>query len=163
MKKFIFCICAILILGAIVGISLLPNLSSPAATQPAFGRVKISVLDSVNLTPIKDATVCVVETREYYPTNSLGQTNTIKLLAKTPTNLNQTPPTKSTETYTLLVYKNGFFPHIYHGLKIQPNITKTGVVIMLTEVYSAANFSHTESYEYPSQDWSTELIKNYKK
>lgn len=163
MKSFLVYLSFTLAFVSILAVSSLPTIAKETTTNNPIGKVLISVLDEKEHTPILNASICIIETREYYETNKLGQTDVISLPAKSSNTLNATPPTKAHETYTLLIYKNGYFPHIYYGLKIENNITKTGVVISLTERYPEADFTYTESYEFPTPTWSQELIDKYRK
>lgn len=125
---------------------------SQVSKKTNFGKVIISVVNKNTSSPIKNATICITDTHEYFYTSSLGMTDPIKLEC-----------TNNNSYYTLIIYKNGFIPHIYHRLSIEPNTTKTGVIINLEERYEEAPYSYTESYEFPSKSWSETLIKNNKK
>lgn len=136
--------------------SLTTLLIQPATTKetfftPDFGKIIVSVIDKHSSKPIQNATICITNTREYFFTNKLGMTHPIKLI------------TTVDSTYTLLIYSNGYYPHIYYGLTVVKNSTKTGIVIMLEEVYPESNITYTESYEFPSKTQANQLIKEYKK
>ena len=139
----------------------LPIATKQANTITTFGKVVISVFSKSDHTPIENATVCVIETNEYFFTSSLGSTQKIQLQASKKSDIYFSLNTWT--EYTLLIYKNGFYPHLYYGLKIQPNQTKTGIVITLTERMPHDEFTFTQSYEYPSTSWSENIIDKYKR
>lgn len=134
---------------------------STSITQTC-GRAIIAVFDKYDSTPIDNATICILETREYYQTNKLGS-----LILSFETT-RQTKPVfnnslKDFDEYTLLIYKNGYFPHFYHNLKIEHNITRSGIIVNLEPLYPEAEISYTEDFDYPSSDWSKSVIKYFRK
>lgn len=131
-----------------------------ANTQPKSGKVIISVF--CNSQPLPNATICIIETSEYYYTNPNGYTKTIELPTKEVNKISVNNAKPYTE-YTLLVYKNGYLPHIYYGLKITAGQTKLGVVVSLTEYGIYPSLTYTESYEFPNTSFSENIIINHKK
>ena len=141
------------------GLSLTKAVSS---TNPT-GKLIVSVFDDFETTPIKNATICVIETNEYYYTDSLGRTKPITLYAKPPTKLSKRKYADgSPEEYTILCYKNGYTPHILYGVKIINNQTRVGVIISL-ENLTEDSPPYTESYDFPTEDFSLEILNKYKK
>lgn len=133
------------------------------SSDQKFGSVVISVFNIQDHLAIENATIVILETQEYYQSGKLGATQTIELPTETKNKLTFSSPSKDWTEYTLLIYKNGFYPHIHHGLKITPNYKKIGVIINLTPISSSDTTTHTESYEYPPTNWSIEIIDKYRK
>lgn len=136
--------------------------SSATQTNSPYSQGKVVINVYSGTTPIDNATVCIIETGEYYYTTQSGATKTITIPATSEKQFKSFKDKPFTE-YTLLVYKNGYLPHIYYGLKITPNTTKIGVTINLTELGINPNIAYTQSYEYPSDAYSENIIASYKK
>ena len=150
---FVFIICTI--------IASIPNLSIIINSTPREGRAIIAVYDKFESTPIQNATVCILETQTYYETSKLGLV-TLSFPLSTKNTLNTSPLDAPFQNFTLLIYANGYLPHFYHGIKIEHNITKTGVVINLTPLTTNLNSTYTESYEFPNTAYSENLIKKFR-
>lgn len=162
MKKFFFS--SILILCFIVFIFIFSYNSQSVYTLAtvAEGKAIIAVFDKHENTPIDNASICVLDTREYYQTNKLGSCVLSFETSK------QTKPIfnnslKEFDEYTLLIYKNGYYPHFYHNLKIEHNITRTGIIIKLEPLSLETEISYTEDFDFPPQDWSKTAIQYYRK
>jgi len=129
-------------------------------TNQTGNQSKITISVFSGSTPIENATVCIIETQEYYYTNKHGTTAPIYLLSSKQSLIQKNI---SFTEYTLLVYKNGYLPHIYYGLKITHNQNRLGIAISLTEYGILPNATFTESYEYPPKSFSENIITTYKK
>lgn len=123
-----------------------------------WAKVRLSVFDEQNQ-PIDMATICIIETNEYYTTQKLGQCE-IKFIINKTSNIFKS---SSWEEFTLLIYKNGYKPHILFGLKAIPNITKTGIVITLIDVNYNTENTYTQSYDYPNNTHALKILNEYKK
>lgn len=156
----------LLILLAVISLISITHISFSsyitASNTPTYGSAIISVFDKQDQTPINNATICIIETGDYYLTNKLGSIK-FTLPAKNTNKLSLSNPNKNWQEYTLLVYSNGFYPHIYYGLKIVDNNTKTGIVIKLEKLSHNSSQNFTQEYEYPNDIWTLQLIKKYKK
>ena len=161
MKRLI--ITALFIIMLILA-STLPHAYTYTTTSNTIntGKAIISVFDKQYNSPILNATICVLETREYYQTNKLGS-SIISLPTKATNKLKYSSPEKNWTEYTLLIYKNGYYPHILYGLQIEHNITTSGIVIELEELSEYTSHNHTQSYYYPNDAWVENVIKEYKK
>lgn len=156
-NNLIFVICLLVLILAI----LLPIQSSATNfvnTSYNWSKIRISVFDEQNQ-PIDMATVCIVETNEYFQTAKLGQ---IELCLELPAK-NNIFKKNNWQEYTILIYKNGYKPHILYGLKAIPDITRTGIVVILKDNLNSKDIPFTESYDYPSHDYSSTIIDKYKK
>ena len=138
-----------------------PSYITSSSTSPN-GSAIVSVFDKQDQTPINNATICIIETGEYFTTNKLGAIK-FTLPAKAKNKLSFSNPNKNWQEYTLLIYSNGFYPHVYYGLKIVANNTKTGIVINLEQLSTNSPQTYTQEYEYPNDIWTLQLIKKYKK
>ena len=127
-------------------------------TTLSTSKVRISVFDEQNQ-PIDMATIYIVETHEYYSTAKLGQ---LELSLET-TSKNNIFKKENWQEYTLLIYKNGYIPHVLYGLKAIPKINRTGIVVTLKDTSHNTNIPFTQSYDFPSDDYSTNIINNHKK
>ena len=159
-KAFYFLLLTFFILAILF--TTMPPFSTATTSTTGMGSAIISVLNKQDNSPVFDATICIVETKEYYQTNKLGSIK-LSLPAKSTNKLQFKNPQKEWQEYTLLIYKNGFYPHIYHSLKITSNITRSGIVINLEEILNNSDISYTQEYEYPNNIWCEQLINNHKK
>ena len=125
---------------------------------PAIGKVRISIFDSL-CEPIEMATICVMETHEYYTTGKLGECELVLPAKKT----NKFSNGPNWTEYTLIITKNGFIPHILYGLKAQANITRTGIVVTMKELSPYTLETFTQSYDFPTSIYSTNIINQNKK
>lgn len=132
--------------------SQLVNLSS------TWAKIRISIFDEQHQ-PIDMATICIVETNEYLSSGKLGQ---CELNFNTSAKINLFNNAKW-EEFTILIYKNGYKPHIIYGLKAIPNITRTGIVITLKSTIYDNNKKFETSYDFPPNDYSNYIINSHKK
>ena len=144
----------------IIAITLpISSTNSKSTTMNAtWAKVRISVFDEQNQ-PINMATICVIETNEYFSTEKLG----ICELAFSINLKDNIFVSQKWDEFTLLIYKNGYIPHIIYGLKAIPNITRTGIVITLKAPTNQTEITFTQSYDFPSKDQTTIIINKHKK
>ena len=133
-----------------------------STTYTQSGRVQIKVLEANTLTPIDNATVCIIETRHYETTNKYGKTNliTVPILRNNNFDLSLT---RNWGELTILVYKNGYSDNISFYNSIIPNTTRIDLIIYLSPITSSSDLSPTISVEEPNNNYIQRLIKLYKK
>ena len=133
-----------------------------STTYTQSGRVQIKVLEANTLTPIDNATVCIIETRHYETTNKYGKTNliTVPILRNNNFDLSLT---RNWGELTILVYKNGYSDNISFYNSIIPNTTRIDLIIYLSPITSSSDLSPTISVEEPNNNYIHRLIKLYKK
>lgn len=126
------------------------------------GKIQIKVLESNTLSPIDNATICIIETRHYETTNKHGLSNiiTVPILRNTNFDLSLT---RNWGELTILVYKNGYADNISFYQSIIPNTTRMGLIIYLNPITSTDDISPTISTEEPNISYAQRLIKLYKK
>lgn len=162
MKKFCLSICLVFCFVVFIFIFSYNSQTVYTSVTVASGKAVVAVFDKYENTPIDNATICVLETREYYQTQKLGScVLTFETTKQTKPIFNNS--LKEFDEYTLLIYKNGYYPHFYHNLKIQHNITRTGIIIKLEPLALETEISYTEDFDYPPQDWSETAIQYYRK
>jgi len=158
MKRIILFIFSLSLFIVLLGLATTPSSINPVSLTNSIGKVRISVFDS-HCEPIEMASVCITESHEYHTTGKLGE---CELSFQTKTD-NRFSPSPNWTEYTLIISKNGYIPHILYGLKVQPNITRTGIVITLKEISPYETATHTQSYDFPTDAHSTFIINRYKK
>ena len=134
----------------------------PVSTTANYGSIIVSVLEQGSLSPITNATVCVIETRKYYSTNNKGLTEKITAPILTNSNFDNSLKRNYGEI-TLLVYKNGYTSELSFGNIISPNTTRVGVVILLSPIINPNDPDLSINSQNPDTSWATELYKLYKK
>ena len=161
MKNNIIFLVSTFLFILIIYITAIPLSSTETFSSQETGTAIISIL-SEDHTPINNAIIKIAETQEYTTTNKLGS-STLTLPAYSTNKLEKyTNPQKNWTEYTIIVYANGYYPHIYFGLKIIQNIKKTGIVISLKSLNFSNDTPYTTSYEYPNPDWIENLIETNK-
>ncbi|MBQ7453120.1 MAG: hypothetical protein IJS68_02500 [Clostridia bacterium] len=166
MKPIRIATCFIILLSSInlmlIFILIGNSSATPASTKAEYGSIIITVLEQGSLTPITNATVCVVETRKYYSTNNKGLTEKISVPILTNSNFDNSLKRNYGEI-TLLVYKNGYTSELSFGNIISPNTTRVGLIIFLTPIINPDDPDLNISSQNPDTSWATELYKLYKK
>lgn len=164
MKKVfkITLVALLLILNILCLFSIRPIESQQIVAQNEYGRLAITVLELNTNKPVDNASICIVESREYYSTNKNGLTDTIQVPILKNNNLNNSLQTNWGEI-TLLVYKPGFADHVAFYQSVPIKQTRLGVVVYLTPIYSADDTLPTITTNAPNNIWIKELIKTYKK
>ena len=137
-----------------------PIISIQTATPLTFGKLVLTILEKGTTLPVDNATVCIVETRQYFSTNNKGVTPTIEIpILKN--NLSN-----NLEQYwgeiTIIAYKPGYRDHVTFYKQVPINKTMIGSTIFLSPIYSESDLFPTVSTDSPIMDWTIELIKNYK-
>ncbi len=107
--------------------------------------------------PIDNATICILNTREYYSTNKYGYTDTIKL------QLYEDSFDGEFYYFDLLIYKNGFNEFLYFNLKTKPNQKRTDIVIDLTEIINDLDNKPNIFFEPPQDITIKKIIKENKR
>ena len=158
MKKFYLKYMSLVILICFVTyLSCLPNQIASTISQPKHSSIVIYVKDKHTKEPIGNATVCIINTKEYYSTDKYGYTETIRL------------PLfdifKSDEFYlfNLLIYKKGYNDFLYFNLKAKQNQKRTDIVIELTQIINDADNTPTLLFEEPLNITIEKIIKENKR
>lgn len=157
---FLF-LCTLVIAESVLVFKNLPKATTTAATTQT-GKLVVSVLETNTLTPIDNATVCVIETRKYYQTNKKGLTENIVLPVIVNPNFNVSAPQTWGEV-TLLVYKNGYADAICFRTKIYPNTTRVGCVVFLPPIINDGDNQPIINQELPPDEYIRDLIRLFKK
>ncbi|MBQ7579655.1 MAG: hypothetical protein IJT25_03905 [Clostridia bacterium] len=131
-------------------------------SQSEFGSIIVSVLEKGSLAPIDNATVCVIETRQYYSTTNNGLTEKISV----PIIENSTFSNSLKQNYgtiTLLVYKLGYSSVISFYNIVKKNTTSVGNVVFLEPIINSIDNKTEIITNNPDSAWANELAKLYKK
>jgi len=161
MKNKIFYLTLLLLFAVTLSLPYVSNPTQYTSNTQKIGQAIISVFDSQENTPIQNATICILETKEYYQTNKLGSIK-FSLPANNNNSLKYSSPKKDWQEYTLLIYKNGYYPHLYFGLKIKHNTLSSGIAITLKNLSFPNDTPYTTDYSYPTHDWLEQIINEYK-
>ena len=163
--KIASCFCLIIFL-LIIPLLILAFIARPQTVSTSknteFGSIVVTVLEKNTLDPIDNATVCVIETREYYYTSNKGLTKKISVPIIENANFNNSLKRNYGEI-TLLVYKAGYASAISFYNIIKPNTTNVGVIFYLSPIINEEDNKIEIISNTPDTSWATELEKLYKK
>ena len=140
----------------------LSNTKQSMATIIESGKIQIKVLEANTLSPIDNATVCIIETRHYENTNKNGITSLIEIPIIRNQNYDISLPQKW-GNLTILVYKSGYADNISFNNCVFPSSTNIGTTIFLSPIINKADNTPTVSIDKPNNIWIQSLIKLYKK
>lgn len=147
----ITCVATILIMNEIY--------SSPAWSSNDYGYLKITVIDLITREPIPDATVCVIESGQYYTTDKYGNTPTIQapiLINHNFDNVLKRP----WGDISILVYKEGYVDYLVFYIMLEKDATRRLTITLYPYDAGAEPYLLIES---PNEEWAKEIIKKYKK
>lgn len=163
MKKYSFAILLVLVvlLNIASAILLTKNVVSTNANNKN-GYAKIKVLESNTLDPILNATVCIVETRDYKTTNKYGYTDKITLPIIPNPNFDISLKRDWGE-FTIIVYKPGYSTFISFYNPVYANTTNVGIVCYLSPIINPTDPPIISNVQSPPQDYITTLVNLYKK
>lgn len=164
MKKYGFAILftIALLLNIISCISLSINAKNVDASYQKQGHVKIKVLESNTLNPVLNATVCIVETRSYEPTDKYGYTQKITLPVVPNPNFDISLKRNWGE-FTIIVYKPGYSTFVSFYNQVYASTTSVGIVCYLTPIINPGDPLIICNVQSPPQDYITMLVNLYKK
>lgn len=131
--------------------------SIKVSSSTKFASLLIHVKDNYSGDPINNATICIINTRQYYTSNKNGYTDTISLP------LFDEYQHDDYYFYNLLIYKNGYNDFFYFNLKVKPNQKRADVVIPLIPIINESDMETTLFYEPPYEKTINTLIKENKK
>lgn len=126
-------------------------------TEQAY--LKVTVLDINTRQPIKDATVCIPETNEYYLTDQFGRTPTISvpyIKNSQYDNINE----RNWGDITVLVYKQGYVDYLVFYIMVQKD--KTRHITITLAPYTEGSYPYI-IIESPDDQWAKDIIQKYKK
>lgn len=152
-----------LLVGAIIlVVSITGQASSPVFSFGSSGEARLSVhvVEGYSETPIKDASVVIVETGEVYCTDENGHTQIIEVPAMRDTRYDDILQ-KPWGEITLIIYKEGFLPYALFYLQVLDGETREGVKILLFEQGVTSSEEPFSIIEGPNRIWVDELIKMY--
>lgn len=147
----ITCVATILIMNEIY--------SKPAISYNDYGYLKIRVINLITREPITDATVCIVESGQYYTTDKNGYTPTIKAPYLVNHNFDDVLE-RPWGDITILVYKEGYVDYLVFYIMLQKDTTRSLTITLHPYEAGAEPYLLIES---PNDEWAKEIIKKYKK
>lgn len=119
-------------------------------TNTSKTAVILKVENYYTSTPLKNATVCLIDDQKYYKTDENGCLEIAFEEGKAPKNC------------SILVYKKGFTDHIVFNLKVLNGLVRFAPTIKLKEL-SDNSPPYTISCDIPSDKEIEKLIAKYKK
>lgn len=131
--------------------------TSEVLSRTQFSSVIIHVKDNHADKPINNATICVLNTRQYYHTNKNGNTDNIQIP------LFDEYKKDDYYIYNLLVYKSGYNDYIYYGLKVKPSQKRADISIPLIPIINYQDIETTIYFEPPYPKSIDTIIKENKK
>lgn len=156
---------AIILCAIIFGLFCLAAKNSSKAafssTNPT-GYAIIKVLEDASMSPINNATICVVETRCYYQTNKYGYTEKIPVPVISNKNFDISLKRDYGE-FTIIVYAPGYTTLVSYYNAVYSGMTNAGIVCKLQPIINAGDRQFTSSANKPSDDYTEKLITLYKK
>ena len=136
--------------------------TATTSTNAQMGSFVITVLEKNTLAPIENATVCVIETKEYHSTNNHGLTKKISVPIIENTNFN-TSLKRPYGEITFLVYKAGYSSAISFYNITRPNTTNVGTIFYLEPIINPEDNKLEIITTAPDNAWANELARLYKK
>ncbi len=127
------------------------------STKTQFANVIIQVKNKQTNNPINNASICILNTRQYYYTNKNGYSESISIP------LFDEYKVEDYYIYNLLIYKNGYNDYIYYGLKVKPNQKRADIVISLIPIINLQDIETTLFFEPPYPKTIETIIKENKK
>lgn len=164
MNKYMFAIVlsAVVILNIISAITLSKGVIAVNNNSQKNGYATIKVLESNTLDPVLNATVCIVETRDYKTTNKYGYTDKITLPIIPNPNFDISLKRDWGE-FTIIVYKPGYSTYVSFYNQVYANTTNVGLVCFLTPIINPTDPPIISNVQSPPQDYITTLVNLYKK
>ena len=153
MRKFITII-ALLLYTSLLSINLY-EIAINTSSFTTHTKIVVAVFNSDG-SPIKNATVCVIDDRTYTKTNANGLTDPIAINVSKYDDNNR-------QTITLLAYKNGYASHIRYNVSVYKNQTKTGIILETYEILNQSDPSIITSYEQNPKYLEDKIIQQYKR
>jgi hypothetical protein len=155
---------ALLLVGALV----IASVISPG-TISVFGSgsksdtayLTVNVVEGYTETPIKDATVVVVETGKTYQTDENGMTEKFDVPVIRDTRYDDIMQ-KQWGEITLIIYKEGFIPYALFYLQVIGGQTREGVKILLFEEGQTESAQPFSIIEGPNRVWVDALVEMYR-
>ena len=136
--------------------------SISANSSQKTGYATIKVIESNTLAPINNATICIIETREYFQTDKYGYTQKISLPIIPNTNFDISLK-RNWGDFTILAYKSGYSSFISYYNKVYDGITSVGIICTLSPIINPSDPLVISSANKPPDDYSSTLVKLYKK
>ena len=150
MKKHIFAIILVILIA--INASFLFKYTTGGIKHTAItlnhGFASIKVLESNTLTPILNATVCIVETR------------TIPVISNTNFDISLK---RNWGEFTIIVYKPGYSTFVSYYNQVYAHTTNVGIICYLSPIINPGDPLVISSANKPSDDYSTTLANLYKK
>ena len=132
------------------------------STSNPTGYAIIKVLEEGSLSPINNATICVIETKCYYQTNKYGYTEKIAVPIMSNKNFDISLKREYGE-FTIIVYSPGYSTLVSYYNAVYSGMTNAGIVCKLPAIINSTDNEFISSANKPSDDYTKELINLYKK
>ena len=159
MKKTFYLTYSILVISVVILICILfpYNNHTPASTISKFASLQIQIKDEYTNEKINNATICILNVREYYTSNKNGLTVTIKIPLFSEYKMDDY------YLYHLLIYKNGYNDFLYLNLKLKENQKRADLIIPLIPIINESDIKTTIFFEPPYNQTINQIIKENKK
>jgi hypothetical protein len=131
--------------------------TSPVSTKTKFANIIIQVKNNNYDSPVDNASICILNTKQYYYTKKNGYTESISIP------LFDEYKIDDYYIYNLLIYKNGYNDYIYYGLKVKPSQKRADIIIPLIPIINHNDIETTLFFEPPYNKTIEEIIKENKK
>jgi hypothetical protein len=158
-------ICILLLAGSLM-LTYNIAISDPDALPvfaPAAGghaKVQFEVAEGFTETPVKGATVVILDTGKRYLTDENGLTEVIEVPMIADTRFNSIL-TKPWGEINAIIYKEDFVPYALFYLQVFKDKTRKGVKILLFKEEDVTRGEPFSIIEGPNRVWVNELIKKY--
>lgn len=155
---------ALLLVGALAIASVIaPDAVSVfgSGSKSGTAQLTVNVLEGYTETPIKDASVVIVETGKVYQTDENGMTEKIDVPVIRDKRYDDIMQ-KQWGEITLIVYKEGFVPYALFYLQVVGGQTREGVKILLFEEGQTESAQPFSIIEGPNRVWVDALVEMYR-
>lgn len=160
-KHFFAIVFVILLFCSTLSLSGIVSLKTSANKQ-STGYAIIKVLETGSLSPVINATICVVEAKQYYQTDKYGYSPKMSIPILTNHNFDISLQREFGE-FTLIVYKPGYSTLVSYYNQVMPNSTNAGIVCYLNPIINQEDPLIISDANKPNSDYTQTLVQLYKK
>ena len=124
------------------------------------GKVQFKVVEGFKETPLKDATVVVLDTNESYKTDADGLSPIVEVPIIADKRFDDIIA-KPWGEISVIIYKKDYIPYALFYLQVFKDTTRKGVKILLFKEGDIESKEPFSIIEGPNRLWVQELIKKY--
>ena len=162
MRKYLVAIVLFMLLffNILSSVSLISHI--PSSTRNTTGYAIIKVLESNTLSPVGNATICVVETKTYYQTDKYGYSQKIEIPIIPNSNFDISLKRNWGE-FTIIVYKPGYSTFVSYYNLVMSHSTNAGIICYLSPIINPSDPMIICKSNSPNDDYNKSLVELFAK